>query len=327
MQHGESGGSATGPALPEKLAFDAASRRVVDYLNRVAPMGAWAVTRIADGRQTMLITTDSAYGYMKPGASFPYATSMCHEMVAGHSPRVVADTRATPALADAQRAADALSVPVGAYVGSPIVGPDGGLFGTVCGYDPERLDPAAAPSDDLLDLLSNLLSAVLEVDLAAAQAARERERATRAAETDPLTGLLNRRGWDHWLEREEGRFRRFGDPASVIMLDLDRLKAVNDAHGHDAGDRHLGAAADALRTQTRTTDAVARLGGDEFALVVRVGPDGAREVVERLEAALGRAGVLGSFGVAPYSVVTGFPGAVAEADAAMYRVKRSRRPD
>ena len=325
MRDGESGGAGPSPFPREKLAFDAASRQVVDYLTRVAPMGAWAVTRVVEGRQTMLVTTDRSYGYMQPGASFPYATSMCREMAATRTPRVVVDTRATPELADAQSAADALSVPVGAYVGTPIVGPDGALFGTVCGYDQQRMDPATAPSEDLLDLLSGLLSAVLEVDLVAADAAREKERAASEAETDPLTGLLNRRGWDRWLEREEDRFRRFGDPASVVMLDLDRLKQVNDAHGHDAGDRHLCAAADALRSQVRDSDALARLGGDEFALVVRVGPDGAQQLVDRLEAALGRSGVLGSFGVAPYSVVSGFPGAVAEADAAMYEVKHERR--
>jgi len=104
-------------------------------------------------------------------------------------------------------------------VGTPIVAPGGELFGTVCGYDPQRQPEPLAQLQPLLDLLSSLLSAVLAGDLRATEAARELEQARREAGTDPLTGLLNRRGWDRYLELEEQRFRRFGDPACVVVID------------------------------------------------------------------------------------------------------------
>ena len=313
------------PALRPPKAFDTASRMVVDYLATIAPMGAWAVTRVVDEQQTMLVTADSRYGFVVPGASFPWSTSMCRLMALESIPRIVPDTHALPAMAGALAATAAQSIEIGAYVGTPIVRPDGELFGTVCGYNPEPVPDAFDGHEALLDLLSSLLSSVLEADTAATEAARALERATVDSETDALTGLLNRRGWERWLEREDDRHRRFGDPASVVMLDLDLLKQVNDTQGHDAGDRYIRAAADTLRTTTRQADALARLGGDEFAMVVHCGPDDAVDLVAQLEVALEKAGVLGSFGFAPYSVVSGFPGAVAAADAAMYRNKRSRR--
>ena len=316
---------AVSPALLPARAFDDAARLVVDYLSDVAPMGAWAVTRVTGGRQTVLVAADAAYGFLDPGASFPWARSFCRPMVAGESPRLVPETAAEPELAQALRAVAEQSVDVHAYVGTPIVRSDGSLFGTVCGFGQEPgLPDALVGAEALLDLLSSLLSSVLDADSAATDAARAAERAVEESETDPLTGLLNRRGWDRWVEREEERWRRFGDPASVVVLDLDLLKEVNDAEGHAAGDRYIQATARALRGVLPGSGALARLGGDEFAMVLCDDVDRARETVGRLEAALDAAGVLGSFGFAPYRIVSGFPGAVAEADAAMYAAKRRR---
>jgi diguanylate cyclase (GGDEF)-like protein len=178
----------------------------------------------------------------------------------------------------------------------------------------------------LLDLLSSLLSAVLESDLRATAAARELEQAQREAEVDALTGLLNRRGWDRYLQVEEERFRRFGDPACVVVIDLDRLKTVNDTQGHEAGDRYIQQAARVLAGTVRDADVLARLGGDEFGIVaVGSTPEQARELVLRADRAMRSSGVAGSFGFAPYSVVTGFPGAWRAADEAMYEQKRHRR--
>ena len=90
----------------------------------------------------------------------------------------------------------------------------------------------------------------------------------RLARTDPLTGLANRRGWDEQLDRELARARRSGDPVSVALLDFDNFKAFNDAHGHQAGDRLLVAAAAAWQAQLRAGDVLCRWGGDEFAVLL-----------------------------------------------------------
>ncbi|GLZ45901.1 GGDEF domain-containing protein [Actinomycetospora sp. NBRC 106375] len=313
---------AAGLAPPR--AFDAACRMVVDYLAQVVPLDAWAVTRVADGQQTMLVTADAGYG-LAPGLSAPWTASMCQYMVAGTAPRIVPDTRDVPDLERIASEAAAQGMDVGTYVGTPIVTGDGALFGTVVGMNREPVDPRLVDQEPLLDLLSSLLSSVLEADTAAVDSARALERAVSDAETDALTSLLNRRGWERWLAREDDRFRRFGDPASVVMLDLDGLKEVNDTEGHDAGDRHLRHCAAVLRSTIRSTDPLARLGGDEFALVAQVGTEDAERLVLRLRDALDTAGVPCSIGTAPFTVGGGFPGACADADALMYENKRARR--
>ena len=85
---------------------------------------------------------------------------------------------------------------------------------------------------------------------------------------DPLTGLVNRRGWDDHLTREIARMARTGRPLSVAILDLDRFKAFNDAHGHLVGDQLLKAAAGAWSSALRASDVLARWGGEEFVVLM-----------------------------------------------------------
>jgi len=108
-------------------------------------------------------------------------------------------------------------------------------------------------------------------------------RLSRTAETDALTGLFNRRGFDRRLENELRRARRSGGPVGVVIGDLDRFKAINDRFGHQAGDRILERVAAILSEGRRTVDVVARVGGEEFALILpyTAGP-GARATAERL---------------------------------------------
>ncbi|MEZ5114677.1 MAG: GGDEF domain-containing protein [Candidatus Nanopelagicales bacterium] len=99
-------------------------------------------------------------------------------------------------------------------------------------------------------------------ELADAHAASEQQ-----AMTDPLTGLLNRRGLTAQLGVVAATAQRYGDSLFVVFVDVRGLKAANDAHGHDFGDEVLAAAARALRRQVRQGDLVARWGGDEFVVV------------------------------------------------------------
>ena len=149
-----------------------------------------------------------------------------------------------------------------------------------------------------------------------------------SAREDHLTGLANRRHWDERLDQELERARRSRAPLSVVVADLDRFKAVNDAFGHPAGDRLLRDVASRWQTAVRNGgDLLARLGGDEFALLAP-GTDepGCHRLARRLAAALPE-GVRASFGTATWDRSENASGLVRRADHAMYHNKRRHRRD
>lgn len=307
------------PQLSPAMSFDQACNAVVGYLKDAVPLGMWGVIRHEGTKQIVLSVVDDAYGG-SAGMSLPWSGSLCREMVEG-APNVAPDTRAVAAYGNARAAQER---EIGTYVGVPITRADGQVFGSLCGMDPAvHPDPAGLRSHEpLLNLLGTLLSTVLEADSARTTAERLAERTLLEAESDAMTGLLNRRGWDRYLAAEEDRYKRFGDPGSVVVLDLDRLKEINDGRGHDAGDEYIRRAANTLRDTVRATDVVARLGGDEFGVVAaNTSAEDTHALVVRLAEALTAAGVSGSFGHAPYIIGSGFPGAWKAADEAMYAQK------
>jgi len=147
----------------------------------------------------------------------------------------------------------------------------------------------------------------------------------RLSRADPLTGALNRRGF---AERLEARLREEDPRLALVLLDLDGFKAVNDTHGHAAGDELLRWVVAALEGLLRPADAVGRLGGDEFAILLPgVDAEGAAGVAERVRATLGeRVGASAGVAVAPHD------GGSAEAlhrhaDLALYAAKREREKE
>jgi diguanylate cyclase (GGDEF)-like protein len=147
-------------------------------------------------------------------------------------------------------------------------------------------------------------------------------RVRRQAETDDLTGLLNRRAFTAAAEREHELAARTGADLTVVLIDLDGFKAVNDREGHAAGDQLLADLAHAWQAALRPADILARRGGDEFALLLPATPaDGADHVVDRLHAAHP---MPWSSGIAAWPRGTPLDAALAEADAALYAMKRDR---
>ncbi len=156
------------------------------------------------------------------------------------------------------------------------------------------------------------------------------DRSLELAVTDPLTGLRNRRYVHRHLE---GILR--GEKASILLLDVDRFKAINDSYGHAAGDAALREVAERLRANLRAADVVARFGGEEFLVVLaNAPPEDAAIVAERLRAALGavpigigpaRLGISISIGVAVAPAGTDVSAVIAAADAALYRAKARGR--
>ena len=165
-------------------------------------------------------------------------------------------------------------------------------------------------------------------------ALRESFRAQRhLARTDSLTGLYNRRAFEDRLEHDLVLARRHKNALTLVYVDADNFKAVNDTHGHAEGDRILRKIGEVLRGSVREADTAARLGGDEFALVL---PDtdcpGAKHAVVKITRELHRALGLGdrpitcSIGVVTFLDPAKSPEqAVAAADDLMYQVKRKAR--
>ncbi|MGH2840810.1 MAG: GGDEF domain-containing protein, partial [Solirubrobacteraceae bacterium] len=164
------------------------------------------------------------------------------------------------------------------------------------------------------------------------------QRMRRLAEEDPLTGLPNRRSFEGALQLALDLNDRHGHVGTLLMIDLDGFKEINDTHGHAVGDATLVAVARALRSRLRRTDLLARYGGDEFAVLLRLTrSDRAQHVVGALErvvrdTTLGAAGpaisLTVSIGLAefgPDSAQTR-DALFAAADAAMYEAKRRSRP-
>lgn len=153
-----------------------------------------------------------------------------------------------------------------------------------------------------------------------------------ASETDPLTGLANRRGLDAAGERALANARRFGLPLSLVLFDIDHFKQINDTYGHAVGDRALQQFSALLREATPDGVILARVGGEEFVMLLeRVTIEGARLNAEAVRTALTAATLPGlprlttSAGVSGVSPKKGLADAMRQADHALYRAKRSGR--
>lgn len=160
---------------------------------------------------------------------------------------------------------------------------------------------------------------------------------------DPLTGLYNRRFFDEALTREWQQFQRSGEAFTVIIMDVDAFKAINDDYGHEAGDRALQQVSVTLKANLRESDLIARVGGDEFAaLLPRTDTEQSRQVVEKLSDVLQSLRLMTTESEIPMSLsvgtatVPGFPPVTSAAellrvaDKRMYETKRltsARRAD
>jgi len=161
-------------------------------------------------------------------------------------------------------------------------------------------------------------------------------RAKLLSETDDLTGLLNVRGFALSANRLFAQAARHGRAASVLMIDSDNLKAVNDAHGHPAGNELLRSLAKAIQAELRFTDVAARYGGDEFIVLLPDTPaTGALEVAERIRTRIAHAPLQLNGSSIPASVSIGiacYPedggtldALAAHADGALYSAKQDGR--
>ena len=207
------------------------------------------------------------------------------------------------------------------YAGCPLRAPNGSRLGTLCLIDRA---PRMFDADELQPLRD--LAHMAEQELAAVQ----------LATTDELTQISNRRGFARLAEQALSLCRRIGKPASLLFLDLDRFKQVNDRYGHAEGDYALRSVARLLRTTFRDSDVVARLGGDEFVvLLTNASAEACTEALARLQHAADAHNLANkrgyelefSAGQLPYDPArhASVDSLLQDADALMYDCKRDRR--
>lgn len=300
------------PVVAPFSTLEQAVGAVAALLEPSAPMGLWMVTKVEGDQWIPLAVRDRRYGFAR-GATFAWRSTPCLHMVAGEAPCVAGDVTAVPAYAhcDLQQ-----HFGFAAYLGYPIHDGRGELFGTVCAFHPE---PLALDEEALLPRLiasAQVITTYLAHEEVIEDTRRRAERAELDSRTDPMTGVLNRRGWELAMEQEQARIARTGSSAAVVLVDLDGLKRVNDNEGHDAGDALIRRLARVLSTQIRSRDVVGRLGGDEFAMLLGgIEHSVAAQVVERIRGALSSARVEATLTWSWAGVLGSLDEALAEADA------------
>lgn len=275
-----------------------------------------------------LLACVGADGGMPPGATFGKLESEM-ALAAGNSTTLIrqrerGERNTLPIIAPGERwLAEPRTIVI-----IPLHGITSGMVGVLALWntEPVRVEP------DVIEIIELIAPyAAMQLQQLHAYGALQK-----LADHDALTGLYNRRVFEERMQREEEHFLRYRRPISLLILDVDHFKRINDTFGHPAGDAVLKALASLLRSTVRGADLVARLGGEEFVVLLPETPlTGAVEIAQRLRRQVETMivewqstpiEVRISVGVAACPECTSSPGALLDAaDAALYASKRAGR--
>jgi len=301
---------------------------IMEKVSEVLRPGHWSLLLVDEARRELVFEIAVGEGAERlKSMRLPIDEGIAGHVARSGEPVLLADARTDPRFAT--RFDEASGLVTGSVLAAPLLA-RGRVLGVV-----ELVNPRGTRTFDAHDLRT--LGALSDYAAIAIDNARAYERIRELTLRDDHTGLFNARHLWQQLASEEARSRRTGRPFSLVFLDLDRFKAVNDRHGHQAGSAVLREVGELLARQIRSIDVPVRYGGDEF-VVLQPETDRAqaRAAAERLRRAVNGAVFLRSRGLevrvtASFGIAT-FPddGRGAEellhrADAAMYRVKETTR--
>ncbi|WP_404480774.1 diguanylate cyclase [Novosphingobium sp. BL-52-GroH] len=250
----------------------------------------------------------------------PRSESFCAYAIRQRAPLLIPDARLDPRVAEYPAVTQ--DPHVRSYAGVPLVTSDGYNVGALCAVDTKTREF----TEGELDILRNLARIVVnEMEL------------RQIAERDQLTGALTRRGFIEKANQEIARCHRYGRTASLVLIDVDHFKSVNDTWGHPAGDKVLRELAATLESVGRSADVLGRIGGEEFALLLpETGIIDALAAAERLRAAVEMRpiavapartiAITASFGIATLDpAIATAEDWIARADGPLYQAKRTGR--
>lgn len=299
-------------------AFDLAAEAAVQHLNARFGFDLWLVTHVVDDRQTVVAAAGHWEALAAPGTDFAWRDSFCVSMVDQRGPTLAPDVLMIPAYA---AAATGVLARVRAYVGIPLEGNDGAFFGTLCAYAGTPQENAPGDLLNTVELVGQMLSTILSHEQMA-ETLSDQAAASMLNERDPRTGLLNRRGWEAALDREDRRAARYGSGAGIVIVKIERPESM-DATGAPAMEQNVARCAEVLAATDRPGDVQARLEGEEFAvLAIECDAVCLRALQARLRVALRQVGLPVASGTANRRVGEHLSDTNARARAAMVADKR-----
>lgn len=319
------------------------ARPLLELLETVLGMESTYLTTVDEvaGLQHILFARNTSQLQIPEGESVPWRDTLCKRAIEQN----YSSTDDVPGRWADATAARALGIV--SYASMPVRSADGMLYGTLCAASTDTV-ALPANAEKVLEMFAHLISLHVQREQLVTQLQAANAQLATQALIDPLTGLPNRRALQMELARMLARRAREGQRLLVAFIDLDDFKAVNDQHGHDAGDALLVAIGVGLAETLRAGDLVARYGGDEFVVVAPADADAGTHNAAQLQQLLTARtqvqiplddGMLDddrlddrmlSYPGASVGVILTEPGdldtdaVIARADAAMYLIKQAR---
>ncbi|MCO4757187.1 MAG: diguanylate cyclase [Oceanospirillaceae bacterium] len=303
-------------------------QRTVDLMSQLFDSACGTIVQFRQQEFNAVVASLNEGNFLQRDSSWPWEMkSFCRTIIETGEGLYVKDAANEDKWKDADPVKDG---PVRSYLGMPITWPDGTLFGTICVIDTKSSD--YQPNQiELLEQFRDMIDADLRMMFAY-------EEIKTLALTDEMTGVSNRRGLKVLGAQRIKDAKRFGLSIGIAYLDIDNLKALNDEHGHHAGDDCISTLAQAMKNCCRENDIIARLGGDEFVVMLLTDThDHLQVLCQRLESEFNRlcseSDILGDSGISygyccrhgnhPISLDT----LIEEADRSMYKHKKAKKPE
>ena len=267
--------------------FNEMAENTLNCLKELYPYDIWVILRanIKDDDFIVLSSSSDNNYNIESGHVLNWSESICKRVFEYHEAFIAPDISK---LENCIKEAPILkNVNIASYIGVPLRHSNGDFFGAFCALDTQPKTDEIINNKDLFCLIAKSLMTVYQQEQILVDTQRLYEQSTRLSETDHLTGLTNRRGWEKALSVEEQRSKRYGSPCAVAILDMNNLKKINDRYGHESGDKELKKLAKVLSNNIRENDIAARLGGDEFGiLIVESDTENTKIFIERLRTSL-----------------------------------------